>query len=144
MKLYELMTIAVFGLLLVSASKTAAQDKLWLSYEPAVVALEGRLTVVWKCGPPNYGENPNTDAKVRVLILVLSRPANVRGNRQDALNTESVEGIKRIQLNPFNLNTPYKQFIGTKVLVNGTLFHAHTGHHYTKVVMDIHSLKLKK
>ena len=144
MKLYKLATITLLVLILVPASKTAAQDKHWLSYDPAVVSLEGKLIVEWKYGPPNYGENPKTDAKVRVLMLVLSRPVNVRGNPEDALNTESVEGIKRIQLNPANLKTRHEQFIGMRVFVKGTLFHEHTGHHYTKVVMDIHSLEPKK
>jgi hypothetical protein len=141
MKPYRPATIALFVLILIAASRAAAQDKHGLSYEPAVVSLEGKLIVESKYGPPNYGENPKTDAKVRVLMLVLSRPVSVRGNPQDALNTEQVEGIKRIQLNLFNLKTPYEQFIGKRIFVNGTLFRAHTGHHYTKVIMDVQSLK---
>jgi len=69
MRLYKLTTITLFVLTLASAS--AAQDKHWLSYEPAVVALEGGLTEEWKYGPPSYGENPKTDAKVRVPVLIL-------------------------------------------------------------------------
>jgi hypothetical protein len=142
--LYKLTTITLFVLTLVSASKTVAQDKHWLSYDPAVVALEGRLTVEWKYGPPNYGENPKTDAKVRVPVLVLSEPVSVRPNPDYFPFNVEVRGVRRIQLILFNLETPYEQFIGRRVLVNGTLFHAHTGHHYTKVVMEVSSLKLKK
>lgn len=142
--LKQIKTVTLFGLILVAASTAAAQSNDWLSYEPAVVELKGKLVMEWKYGPPNFGENPRTDAKVRVPVLVLVKPVSVRGNPQDTLNAESVEGLGRMQLNLVNLKTSYKQFIGKRVLVNGTLFHAHTGHHYTKVVMEVRSLKLAK
>lgn len=144
MKFCKLTIITLFVLILVRGFETDAQDKHWLSYEPAVVELEGKLIVEWKYGPPNYGEQPKTDATERVPVLVLVKPVSVRGNPQDALNKESVEGVRRIQLNLFNLETPYKQFIGKRVLVKGTLFHAMTGHHYTKVVMNVRSIEEKK
>ena len=142
--MFRLTTLTLFVLILVSASKTVAQDKHWLSYEPAVVSLEGKLIVEWKYGPPNYGENPKTDAKVKVPVLVLSEPVSVRGNPDYFPFNIEVRGVRRIQLLLFNIKTPDEQLIGRRVHVNGTLFHAHTGHHYTKVVMDIGSLKLKK
>ena len=142
--LNQIKTVTLFGLILVAASTAAAQDHNRLSYEPAVVELKGKLIVERKYGPPNFGENPRTDAKVRVPVLLLIKPVRVRGNPQDALNADSVKGLRRIQLNLFNLKTPYRQLIGKRVFVNGTLFHAHTGHHYTKVVMDVHSLQLTK
>lgn len=144
MKLYKLTTITLLVLTLVRGFETAAQDKHWLSYEPEVIELEGRVIVEWKFGPPNHGENPKTDARVRVPILVLRNPVNVRGNPQDKLNSESVVGIKRIQIRFFSLKTSYRQFIGKRVLVTGTLSHAITGHDYTKVVMDLRSIKVKK
>jgi hypothetical protein len=143
MKLYHLMRVTFFVLILLGSFRTAAQDTHWLSYEPAVVELDGKLIVESKYGPPNYGENPKTDAKVRVLILVLIKPVNIRGNPQDTLNKESVQGIKRIQLDVFNLKTPYKQLVGRNVVVKGTLFRAITGHDYTKVVMDVCSIEQK-
>jgi hypothetical protein len=142
MKIHKL-SIILFILIRVGGFATTAQENRWLSYEPAVVELEGKLIVESKYGPPNYGENPRTDSKVRIRVLVVSKPVNVRGNPQDALNKESLEGIRRIQLNLFNLKTPYKQLIGKRVVVSGTLSHAITGHDYTKVVMDVHSIREK-
>jgi hypothetical protein len=142
MKIHKL-SIILFILIRVGGFATTAQENRWLSYEPAVVELEGQLIVESKYGPPNYGENPRTDSKVRIRVLVVSKPVNVRGNPQDALNKESLEGIRRIQLNLFNLKTPYKQLIGKRVVVSGTLSHAITGHDYTKVVMDVHSIREK-
>jgi hypothetical protein len=140
MKILKLATTAVLMLILAHGVETSAQDKQWLSYEPTIVELEGKLTIEWKSGPPNFGENPKTDSKVRVPILILTKAANVHGNPEAFPFNVEVKGIRRIQLAVFNLKGPYKQFIGKKVVVKGTLFHAHTGGHYTDVVMDVGSI----
>ena len=144
MKLLRLTTTVLLVLMLTRGFETAGQDKHWLPYEPAIIELRGRVIVERRYGPPNYGENPKSDVRVRVPILVLSKPVNVRGNPQDELNSESVEGIRRIQLDFFNLKTPYNQFIGKRVMVTGTLRHAITGHDYTKVVMNLQSIKVRR
>jgi len=77
--LNQIKTVTLFGLILVAASTAAAQDHNRLSYEPAVVELKGKLIVERKYGPPNFGENPRTDAKVRVPVLLLIKPVRVRG-----------------------------------------------------------------
>ncbi|HLN97987.1 MAG TPA: DUF4431 domain-containing protein [Pyrinomonadaceae bacterium] len=133
---YQLMIVAFCLLTPILAIEVRTQNRQWLSYEPAVVELEGELTVEPKYGPPNYGENPKTDAKVRVPILRLSTSVNVRGTPGDGFNANSVREAKRIQL-LFRPGASYDQFIGKKVRVKGTLFHAFSGHHYTKVVMDV-------
>ncbi len=144
MKLLKLTITTLLLLVLTRGFETAAQDKHWLPYEPAIIELQGRVIVQWRYGPPNYGENPKTDARVRVPILVLSKPVNARGNPQDELNSESVEGTRRIQLDFFNVKTPYTQFTGKRVIVTGTLRHAITGHDYTKVVMNLQSIKVRR
>jgi hypothetical protein len=144
MKLYKLFSLVALVLFVVNGFKTSAQEKRWLSYEPEVVEIEGRLMVQRKYGPPNFGENPRTDSKVRVPLLVLSEVVNIRGDPRDAVNSE-VRAVRRIQLVFFD--TSYKKFIGKRVLVKGTLFHANTGGHYTDVVMSVRSIssiRLKK
>lgn len=140
MKLYKPTLIALFVLILIRGFETAAQDKHWVSYEPAIVELEGKLTIEWKYGPPNFGENPHTDARVRVPVLVLAKPVNVHGDQENFPFNVEAKGITRIQLVVFDFKGPYKQFIGKRVKVAGSLFHAHTGGHYTDVVMDVHSI----
>jgi uncharacterized protein YecT (DUF1311 family) len=120
-----------------------AQSQRWLSYEPATVELEGRLVTRWKYGPPNYGEQPKTDEKVKVPILVLDYAVNVRGKAGDLINAESVEGVKQVQLGFAYGETAHKQLIGKDVVATGTLFHAHTGHHYTDVVLMVRSIETK-
>jgi Domain of unknown function (DUF4431) len=122
-----------------TAQKT--QEKEWLSYQPTVVKLEGTLSVKTYYGPPNYGENPDTDAKEELPILILSKPVNVRGNPDPkaGFDKRSVEDLREMQL---VLTMPHKEFIGKTVFVKGNLFHAFTAHHHTDVLMDVRSIKL--
>lgn len=143
MKHFKVTTVLFALFLLGGLEVTAQQKNRWLPYEPATVELQGRLTVQSKYGPPNYGENPRTDAKVKVPVLVLLTPVSIRGTPGDANNAKSVSGVRRIQLILLN-KTPYKEFTNKIVVVKGTLFHAHSGHHYTRVVMDVSSIEAKQ
>ena len=55
-----------------TAQKT--QEKEWLAYQPTIVTLKGTLSVKTFYGPPNYGENPDTDAKEDLPILIFKKP----------------------------------------------------------------------
>lgn len=117
------------------------QDKEWLSYEPVVVELRGKLITKWYYGPPNYGEDPKTDSRELLPVLLLSKPVNVRGNSDPAGPEEqvSVEHVRKMEL---VLTIPHKNMIGKNVIVKGTLFHGFTGHHHTDVLMDVQSISL--
>ena len=120
-------------------TRTAIQ---WLDYEPAVVELRGTLVVRTFFGPPNYGENPKTDSKEQQLILLLGSPVNVRGQVGDDVTVNaSVRNARRVTLVP-NENYPSKKFVGRRVIVKGTLFHAHTGHHHTEILIMVQSMRL--
>src|SRR5260221_12969029 len=123
------------------AIRPEAQNNEWLTYEPTVVELKGRLVVKTYFGPPNYGENPKTDSKEELPVLALSKPVNVRGNPDPDAGYEriSVEHIREMEL---VLAIPHERLIGKEVLVKGTLFHAFTGHHHTDVLMDVQSISL--
>lgn len=116
-------------------------DKEWLSYEPAVVELRGKLITKWYYGPPNYGEDPITDSRELLPILVLDHPVNVRGNPDPEAgpNKVSVENVRDMEL---VLTIPHKNMIGKKVIVKGTLFHGFTGHHHTDVLMSVQEISL--
>lgn len=136
------LTILIATLLVAIAHPVAAQ-KRWLSYEPEVMELDGRLVIESKYGPPNFGEQPNTDEKVRVPVLVLRDRANMLPDSGDDPNSKSVYDIRQIQLVFSSNDTAHKALIGKQVVVTGTLFHAHTGHHYTDVVMNVQSIEGK-
>jgi len=117
-----------------------SDKKEWLDYWPAVVELEGKLSIETFFGPPNFGENPKTDSKERSWILSLNKPINVRGKTDpDPGLSTPAENVRNLQL---VLSVPRKELIGKKVIVKGTLFHAHTGHHHTDALMNVQSISL--
>jgi len=117
------------------------EESGWLHYEPQVVTLRGRLTETTEYGPPNYGENPESDSIEHPVILVLPRPVRVQGDPTSELNTETVIGITRVQLVLDASVTPaYSNFFERDVEVTGTLFGSHTAHHHTKVLMTVETL----
>jgi hypothetical protein len=69
MKVCKLILITFFALIVTRGFAETAQEKDWLSYQPKVVELKGTLSVKTYYGPPNYGENPDTDAKEALPIL---------------------------------------------------------------------------
>jgi hypothetical protein len=123
--------------------QTRLNNEIWLQYEPSVAEIKGQLAIYTKYGPPNYGENPDTDEKLKVPFLLLSKPVSVHGDSKNELNSESVRDINEIQL-IFRSGSEYKNLTGRRVVVTGTLFHGISGHHYTLVLMNvqkIHELK---
>ena len=120
------------------------QDKGWLSYEPAVVELRGKLITKMYYGPPNYGEDPKTDSRETFFILLLNKPVNVRGKPDPNAGPPeqvSVENVRKMEL---VLSIPHENMIGKTVIVKGTLFHAFTGHHHTDVLMDVQSISVAR
>jgi len=136
-------TTLILTLLVSFACAGSSRAQHFLSYEPEVVELDGQLVVQSKYGPPNYGEDPKTDLKVRVPVLVLRQRVSVIGDRGDGHNSQTVYGARQIQLAFGVGETSHKALIGKQVVVTGTLFHAHTGHHYTDVVMTVRSIERK-
>jgi len=119
------------------------QNKVWLSYEPTVVELKGKLITRMYYGPPNYGENPDTDLKEVMPVLLLSEPVSVRGetDANTGYRRPSVEDVREMQL---VLSIPHKKLIGKVIISKGTLFQANTGHHHTPVLMDVQSISLAR
>jgi hypothetical protein len=107
-----------------------------LHYEPAVVKLSGLLVTEYVYGPPGFGEDPETDQIDRKWQLRLFAPVDVIGTPGDDTNSESENDVGRVALINFskaNLNA----HLGKRVVVEGTLFHSHTAHHHTKVLLEV-------
>jgi uncharacterized protein DUF4431 len=143
MTMKSTLTLLLLILVTAVAHPNAAQAQHWFHYEPEIVELDGRLTIRSKFGPPNFGQQPKTDQKVRVPVLVLRSPISVLANDTDDYNSQPVHDAKKIQLAFITKQIPYKDLIGKNVVVSGALFHAHTGHHYTEVVLSVRSIELK-
>jgi len=136
-----MMTLVLFCA--ISQLTTVAQEKQSLSYGPGA-ELEGRLIVQRKYGPPNFGENPKTDTRLKIPIVVLTRAINVRGIPGDPFQSASVDGVRRVQLVFTAPSMDYKALVGKDIRVKGALWHATTGGHYTDVVIFVDSVEAIK
>ncbi len=103
-------------------------------YEPAEVKISGKITTEIFFGPPGFGENPETDKKEEQYLLVLDKPINVI-TKDDS--NESKYKISKIQLLYNKDAVDMAKYSGSTVLLTGTFFSAHTGHHHTEILMDV-------
>jgi hypothetical protein len=119
---------------------TPNQPSPCFHYEPQIVKLRGEVVRVPRYGPPGFGENPKTDEKVNVAILVPSHPIDVCGDSTSEKNGWSFHDVREIQLfYPDSLDlTP---FIGRPVVVTGALFQRLTAHHYTDVLLRLNTIR---
>ena len=119
------------------AALPAAGQRRALHYEPEKVTLTGRVVYRTFYGPPNYGESPKIDRRETQDILLLDSAVDVVATGNDPTD-QTERGVKSITL---VLDHSTRHLIGKRVIVEGTLFHAHTGHHHTHVLMSVSSIK---
>lgn len=135
--------IPAFALLIgLSASASAQQE--CLEYGPTVT-LSGKLSSRAFPGPPNYQSIERGDRAETAIILLLAAPTCTTNKTTDDIDVPETD-IRELQL---VLSKPSdrklaKRLLGKPALVTGTLFHSHTGHHRTRVLLDVTELKLKQ
>lgn len=120
--------------------RDASRDGTCLPYEPKLVALSGTLQAEQRFGPPNYGEDPKTDMKMRILVLHLGAPVGTCGEPGNQVNPDSLTNLQEIQL-IVEPGLSYDSLVGRRVVAQGALEQATLGPHFTKVVMntkDVH------
>jgi hypothetical protein len=132
--------VALAALICAVALSSASQavkgaDPSCLEYGPAVVTLSGTITRHFYYGPPNYGEDPATDAKEIHWFLNLDEPICVNGKDEDSPEMEGETGVRRLQIVHLNGYPGSRGLMGHRISVTGTLFHAATAHHHTKVLI---------
>lgn len=116
-----------------------------LSYEPKEVRLIGTIIRKTFPGPPNYESIENGDEPETFWILRLKKPVCLKGKPDDELNSEAEKNIKDFHMVLDNeMYARYKHLVSKDVIAEGTLFHAHTAHHRTKVLMTVISIKSAK
>ena len=105
-----------------------------LHYSGSSVTLAGKVKLQKFFGPPNFGENPDTDSHEVQAILLLAKPICVDENPKDYEKAEQNQmQVTLVPLHHENL----RNYEGKQIIVQGTLYHAHTGHHHTPVLMEI-------
>lgn len=123
-------------LLLLLTTHPASQK--CVPYEPDAVVLKGTIRRHTFAGPPNYESVAKGDQAERVWVLHLAKPICVSANSE----WEKETGLSDLQLVFEHGRRQYdKSLLGRKVVVNGTLFHAQTGHHHTNVLLTVSGIK---
>jgi hypothetical protein len=129
-------------LLLLCATAAAASAQSCLSYEPTEVRVSGTISKQVVPGPPNYESVRKGDKPETIWILTLDKPVCVTGNTDDV--NEPEQNVTDLQLllkqDQF---AQLRRMTGRKVhaAASGTLFHGHTAHHRTKVLLDVKEIK---
>lgn len=105
-----------------------------IPYEPDIVRLTGVLRENICPGPPEYESIENGDAPEHIYVLVLDSPIHVEDipPKENSWN-EPEDNVLEIQVAAHAKDAQH--LIHKHVAISGTLFHAHTGHHRTDVVM---------
>ena len=95
------------------------------------VELSGTLTTEMFYGPPGYGENPETDKKEYPYILVLDEPLKAGAIELSKIQVVGITKEKH-QIVHNAIDHPIK--------IGGTLFSWLTGHHHTRVLIEMDQL----
>lgn len=129
-------------ILLLLLFTTQAQAQQCLNYEPDAVTLTGTIKQHTFAGPPNYESVAKGDAAEKVWVLHLEKPICVLASADNEKENEVsdlqlvVGGSKEYRA--------YRSMVGRKVSATGTLFHAHTGHHHTPVLLTVKTIQQAK
>jgi hypothetical protein len=121
----------MFASLLFAAAVSAATG--CLKYEPSVVHLRGRIVERWDYGPPGYGEDPKHDRWEGFLVLKLDQPICVDAKPADELDAEDEANVTELMMAPPDGH----RLPRGRAMVTGTLFHAITAHHRTRVLIAV-------
>lgn len=132
-------------LLLLAAGFSTASGQNCFEYG-SNVSLTGTLTSRVFAGPPNYESIKRGDRKETAIILTLAAPVcTTTGNPADSFDVAETN-VRQVQLvisKPEHWKA-LKRLRGKPVVVTGPLFHAHTGHHRTKILITVAELNQKQ
>ena len=136
-------TVALVLLLLASSQLFSRPvDAAALHYGPAVVELTGTLVLEEYFGPPGFGEDPKTDSRELYAILVLDAPVSVEGVPADLID-KTYPDVRWVQLVRGIADPPFSPYQSMHVIVSGTLYGRHTGHHHTDVLLIVQSIAVR-
>jgi hypothetical protein len=127
--------------LLVAAQSAHGQS--CLSYETDGVKLAGKIKRMTFPGPPNYESVKKGDQPEVTWILTLDKPICVNADPSNEFS-EAEKNVSDVQLAlaPEGF-TKWRALVRNRVpvVVTGKLFHAHTGHHHTQVLIEVADIK---
>ena len=134
MKLIILLITITINLLVISPSFAQCFE-----YEPKVTSLSGTLTRETFPGRPNYENIENGDEPETYWILKLDKSICLIPS--DELNVQEFD-VKDIQLVLDSAQyKKYTNYMNKRVVVTGTLFHSHTGHHHKRILLTTNEIR---
>lgn len=111
-----------------------------LKYEAEGTVISGTIKRLTVPGRPNYESVRKGDEPVVIWVLTLPTPICVDADESN----EAEENVRDMQLalpgGPADFRR-YRAMSGRKVRLRGSLFHSHTIHHRTSVLMDVSEIK---
>jgi len=132
------MTLLLLIFLITTEPAPVAQT--CLTYEPDTVSLKGTIKRRTFAGPPNYESVAKGDQPEVMWVLHLARPicVSASGDRKEEKNVSKLQLVFTGAENDYRR---YRSFVNKRVTVNGTLFSAQTGHHYTRVLLTVTGIR---
>lgn len=125
--------IADFGV----AAEDARQPSC-LRYESAV-RLRGTIRRETFPGRPNYESVERGDEPETIWLLQLARPLCATADGEDSESERDVHEVQLV-LTPRQYQR-WRTLVGARVVAAGKLFHSSTGHHHTRVLLNVSELK---
>ena len=126
-----------------SAQQNAGAQQC-LEYGPTV-SLSGTMRSKVFPGPPNYESIKRGDRRETAIILSLATPTCTNpgdpANIVDVAETD-IRDVQLVITKPSDWKL-VKRLLGKPVVLTGTLFHSHTGHHRTKLLLTVADIKPK-
>ena len=114
-------------------------------FEPEMVVLEGIIERQTFPGRPGYDSIKNGDEAEQGWYLRMSEPIDVETSNGDTDPHSSTErNVKILQMAIDYGTLPRPIPVGKEVRVKGTLFHGQTGHHHSRILMEVKHIEVSK
>ena len=125
-------------LIILTTSEPSSPAQKCVAYEPDTVSVTGTIKRRTFAGPPNYESVARGDQPEQVWVLRLARPicVSASGDQEE----KNVSDLQLVFTDAEKDYQRYRSFVGRRVTVNGRLFHAHTGHHHTTVLLTVNGI----
>ncbi|MDE1155560.1 MAG: hypothetical protein PW735_07480 [Acidobacteriaceae bacterium] len=110
------------------------------------IQLEGTLTLRMFYGPPGFGETPAKDAREKVYLLKLGKPATMTPIDDPKAKTcwDAFPHVSEVQLFiPPESKIEANGLLGKAVLATGTIRESDAPSEHTKVTLDVKALQSK-
>jgi hypothetical protein len=107
---------------------------------PTAVRLTGVVRAEQRFGPRGYGETPDKDRKVEILVLHLAQNIDVCADSTRGDAHPAVNGVRELQLTGTLDPDRVKRMTGTTLRVFGTLQRRAWGSDYTDVLIRVDSI----